>query len=210
MLKDLTYVVCNDSEGGRITKEYLLTEKEKREGDTLPLKDDLIIFCNLENADINKAFSVYANNKAYAERVAQTLARRNALKAHPALSNLITSVNGIKGSRSTKVKITKIYDDFDKDNILKYLKTQNVEVLKSECIEIGTQIYECTEASSNNEGANEPDINIEKQILVDILKKTDKAKMMAAIRRLNLYQSGKLISSFSSKQLEMIIQEIGT
>ncbi|GEM_PF-4786349 len=208
LVKDLTYVVCNDAEAGRITKEHLLTEEEKRVGYTVPLKDDLIIYCNLSNADINQAFNIYSNNKAYAERIAQTLAKRNALKCHPALSNLITRVDGVKGSRVAKVNLIKIYDDFDKDKIFNYLKTQDIEVLKEEYIEIGTQVYSYSQVQ-NNEINTENEIDKSKVILLEILENLDRKDVMSAIRKLNLYEKNKRISEFPLKQLEMIVATVG-
>lgn len=211
LLKDLTYVVCNDAEAGRITKEPLLTQEDKELGYSIPLKDDLIVYCKLNNADINKAFEIYSNNKAYAERIAQTMAKRNALKVHPALSNLITSVEGVKDKRTAKVHIMKFYDDFDKDKILEYLKTQNIQVLKDEYIELGTQIYESYEITSPAEEINnneQQEIEKKKIILLEILKEIDKNKLMKVIRDLGLYEKDKKISQFTLKQLELITSNL--
>ncbi|ARC83124.1 hypothetical protein U732_17 [Clostridium argentinense CDC 2741] len=206
LVKDLAYIIANDHEAGKITKERLLKDEEKALGYWVPLKDDLIVYCNLENPDINKAFSDYANNKAYAERISQTLAKRNALKSHPMLSNLIDKVEGEKGDRKSKVTLTKYYDEFDKSKILEYLDKENITILEEEYIELGSSIY----VDSNNyilEENNKNKIDEEKEKLLSILKTMDSKKRSNAFKKFFKGKYSKF-TDLSAKQLEMLIEEI--
>lgn len=215
LLKDLTYIVSNDYEAGKITKETLLSENERLSGYWLPLKDDLIIYCNLENSDINRAFSEYANNKAYADRIVQTIAKRNALKSHPALSNLLQDVEGIDGSRTAKIKVIKFFDNFDKDRILKFLEDEQINILEEDYIDLGPDIYISNVRSSNenqdnilNNDTNNDDIvqiNMEyKNQLLDTLKLFDNKQRNNNFKKLfsNKYKS---FSEMSTDDLELLL-----
>lgn len=131
LLKDLIGIIVADEKAGRITKESLLKEQEKALGYYIPFKNDLIVYVDMNNVSVIKAFDRYIENRLFAERIAQSLCKRNALKQHPALSNILTEIEGEEGFRRSKVKLTvPLHDNLTREQLIKLAETEaNVKLL---------------------------------------------------------------------------------
>lgn len=104
LVKDLMEAVVTDEKAGKVTKEPFLTDNDMQNYVT-PFKDDLVLVANLMNVEVLHALDEYSKNRQFAERIAQTICKRNALKQHPALTNVLTSIQGEPGFRKAKVTL---------------------------------------------------------------------------------------------------------
>jgi len=93
-IQDLSNKVQNNKSAGRMCMEQTLTEEEKKKGMFLPIQGKMGIWVDLENKDVLKCLETYIQNKLFAERKAQTIAERNVLKKHPALSQIYVETQG--------------------------------------------------------------------------------------------------------------------
>lgn len=93
-IQDLSKKVQDNKSAGRMCMEQMLTEEEKKKGMFLPIQGKMGIWVDLENKDVLKCMETYIQNKLFAERKAQTIAERNVLKKHPALSQIYVETQG--------------------------------------------------------------------------------------------------------------------
>jgi hypothetical protein len=102
-LSDLIKKVKNNSRAGRLCNSKTLTDDELKKGIFMPVFGEMGIWVNLEDKDVYKAVETLSENRKFAERKAQTIAERNALKKHPAFSQVYVSPQGVKPKRIAKV-----------------------------------------------------------------------------------------------------------
>ena len=104
-LQDLQVKVQANKGAGRLCFESQLTDEEKTKGIFLKIEGDLGIWANIEHPDVLRAVKTWLQNKNFGERKAQTIAERNALKHHPALSLTLYGIGGKEGDRFGKVAV---------------------------------------------------------------------------------------------------------
>lgn len=143
LLKDLMGVIAEDEKAGKITRENLLTQQEKSQGFCMPFyKNDLVVWVDINNVDVIKAMENFINNQTYAERIAQSLCKRNALKQHPALSNSLSSIEGEEGFRRSRVVLSiPIHKNHTREELIKIAEAEaNVNLLDETIIYKETEV----------------------------------------------------------------------
>lgn len=85
-LEDLQNKVMYNKDAGRLCFREQLTEQEKASGIFMPIEGSFGVWADTGHKEILKAISTWVQTKKFGERKAQTVAERNALKHHPALS----------------------------------------------------------------------------------------------------------------------------
>lgn len=105
-VQDLMKKIKNNSKMGRVCVESTLTLDEKKSGIFVPIDPFMGIWANLENINTLKCVETYIQNKLFGERKAQTIAERNALKKHPALSFPVVDAIGPEGNKTANVVVT--------------------------------------------------------------------------------------------------------
>lgn len=118
-IQDLNKKVQSNKAAGRMCMEQMLTEEEKQKGMFLPIQGKMGIWVNLTNADILKCMDTYIQNKLFAERKAQTIAERNALKKHPALCQVYVDAQGAQYNHVGFVDVIGFNSDLTRDDLLK-------------------------------------------------------------------------------------------
>jgi hypothetical protein len=86
LIQDLMGNIKGNKKAGRVCMESFLTDEEKKTGIFQRIQGDMGIWVNINEPDILKSLNTFVNNKLMAERKAQTICERNAMKKHPALS----------------------------------------------------------------------------------------------------------------------------
>jgi hypothetical protein len=127
LTKDLMSVISKDEMAGKLTRLSLLTEEEKNTGYCAKIESkNIVIYANMEHPEIIKVFDSYVNNLTFAERTAQTICKRNALKQHPALSNILTSVSGEEGFRKALIRLSiPEREDLTKEDLIRLTESEN-------------------------------------------------------------------------------------
>lgn len=97
--------------------ESMLTDEEKRKGMFLPIQGKMGIWVDLENKDVLKCMDTYIQNKLFAERKAQTIAERNVLKKHPALSQVYVEATGPQYNHIGAVSVVGYTHDLNREDL---------------------------------------------------------------------------------------------
>jgi len=85
-IQDLVKKVRYSSAAGKICAYSTLSNQEKADGIFYEIEQGMGVYADPNNAEVLKAIETYIQNKLFAERKAQTICERNAMKSHPALS----------------------------------------------------------------------------------------------------------------------------
>lgn len=91
-------------------------------GMIIAIDEDLALWVDTNEKEVQKCMETYNELKKFAERKAQTMAERNALKKHPALSVVYVNPVGVKPNRFAKVKVVGWCHDLTKEDIEKLAK----------------------------------------------------------------------------------------
>lgn len=118
-IQDLNKKVQYNKGSGRMCMEETLTDDEKRKGMFLRIQGTMGIWVDLTNTDILKCMDTYIQNKLFAERKAQTIAERNALKKHPALCQVYVDVQGPEKAHYGYVDVVGFNSDLTREDLLK-------------------------------------------------------------------------------------------
>ncbi|WP_155394965.1 hypothetical protein [Clostridium sporogenes] len=116
-IQDLNKKVQTNKSAGRMCMEAMLTDEEKRKGMFLPIQGKMGIWVDLENKDVLKCMDTYIQNKLFAERKAQTIAERNVLKKHPALSQVYVEATGPQYNHIGAVSVVGYTHDLNRDDL---------------------------------------------------------------------------------------------
>lgn len=118
-IQDLNKKVQYNKGAGRMCMEQMLTEEEKKKGMFLAIQGKMGIWVDLNNTEILKCMDTYIQNKLFAERKAQTIAERNALKKHPALCQVYVDTQGADKNKVGFVDVIGFNSDLTRDDLLK-------------------------------------------------------------------------------------------
>ncbi|MBY6950307.1 hypothetical protein [Clostridium botulinum] len=116
-IQDLNKKVQTNKSAGRMCMETMLTDEEKKRGMFLPIQGKMGIWVDLENKDVLKCMDTYIQNKLFAERKAQTIAERNVLKKHPALSQVYVEATGPQYNHIGAVSVVGYTHDLNRDDL---------------------------------------------------------------------------------------------
>ncbi|MEG0296778.1 MAG: hypothetical protein RR620_08660 [Clostridium sp.] len=137
LLNDLMKIAASDKKGADIVKSGTLQETEttiiKR------INSSLDVVANISHIDVIKAIEQYVSNKTFGERLAISLAQRNALKKQPHFSSPITHVKGSEGFRTAMISIPFYCDDNENlDSTISTARSMNSTILSSTLINVET------------------------------------------------------------------------
>ncbi|MBU3205179.1 hypothetical protein [Clostridium algidicarnis] len=118
-IQDLNKKVQYNKGAGRMCMEQMLTEEEKKKGMFLPIQGKMGIWVDLTHQEILKCMDTYIQNKLFAERKAQTIAERNALKKHPALCQVYVDTQGADKNKVGFVDVIGFNSDLTREDLLK-------------------------------------------------------------------------------------------
>ncbi|WP_179945225.1 hypothetical protein [Clostridium carboxidivorans] len=118
-IQDLNKKVQYNKGSGRMCMEQTLTDDEKKKGMFLRIQGTMGIWVDLTNVDILKCMDTYIQNKLFAERKAQTIAERNALKKHPSLCQVYVDAVGPDKFHVGFVNVVGFNSDLTRDDLTK-------------------------------------------------------------------------------------------
>lgn len=117
-IQDLVKKVQYNSAAGRLCLKSMLTDAEKQKGVFYQIEGELGVWADFSNKDILKAINTFVQNKLFAERKAQTIAERNVMKKHPALSTVYVDAQGPEKNRSAVVPVIGFTHDFSREELM--------------------------------------------------------------------------------------------
>lgn len=117
-IQDLVKKVQYNSAAGRLCLKSMLTDAEKQKGVFYQIEGDLGVWADFSNKDILKAINTFVQNKLFAERKAQTIAERNVMKKHPALSTVYVDAQGPEKNRTAVVPVIGFTHDFSREELM--------------------------------------------------------------------------------------------
>jgi hypothetical protein len=117
-IQDLVKKVQYNKDAGRVCIESMLTDKEQKGGVFYRIEGSLGVWVDFGHKDILKALDTFVQNKLFAERRAQTIAERNVLKKHPALSTVYVEPKGPEKARMALVDVIGFTHDFTRRDLL--------------------------------------------------------------------------------------------
>lgn len=112
-LEDLQSKIRWNEGAGRFCFRDQVTEDEKQKGIFMPIEGQFGVWANTGHKEVLKAIGTWIQTKKFGERKAQTVAERNVLKHHPALSLQLGTVVGPIGARVTQVSVIGWQHDHD-------------------------------------------------------------------------------------------------
>ena len=104
-IQDLQKKVSFNANAGRLCFRAQLTDKEQTTGIFMPIEGEFGIWANMQDKEALKCVSTWLQNKNFGERKAQTIAERNAMKRHPALSIKLQNLQGSEKNRTGQVLV---------------------------------------------------------------------------------------------------------
>lgn len=104
-LADLQKKIQYDASAGKVCFKGQLTEDEMKHGIFMPVEGEFGIYANMAHKEILKCVGTWLQNKNFGERKAQTIAERNAMKRHPALSIKLQNFGGPDKQRVGQVLV---------------------------------------------------------------------------------------------------------
>ncbi|GAB6172024.1 hypothetical protein JCM15765_15020 [Paradesulfitobacterium aromaticivorans] len=117
-IQDLVKKVQYNSAAGRMCLKSMLTDTEKQKGVFYQIEGDLGVWADFSNKEVLKAIETFVQNKLFAERKAQTIAERNVMKKHPALSMVYVDAQGPEKGKTAMVPVIGFTHDFSKEELL--------------------------------------------------------------------------------------------
>lgn len=168
-IQDLVKKIKKDKSAGNIIAEHMLTDEMNEKGIFQKIEGNIGVWADFEHPEILKAMETFVQNKLFAERKAQTVCERNALKKHPALSQTYVNPQGPVGARMAAIPVVGWTHDLSQNELLELAdEATNVEEgeievngQKAEVVDIGGEITEeeimaaMGEEESINEDAND-------------------------------------------------------
>lgn len=117
-IQDLVKKVKSNKDAGKLCMGATLTDEELKNGIFLPFEGNLGVYARHDNADVIKALDTFIANKLFAERKAQTICERNALRKHPSMPSqkIPAPATGPNGAYFDVV-VTGFAHDFTRDDL---------------------------------------------------------------------------------------------
>ncbi len=117
-VQDLVKKIKFSAAAGRLCMESMLTDQDKQKGIFYRIEGDLGVWADFSNKDVLTCIETFVQNKLFAERKAQTIAERNAMKKHPALSTVYVVPTGPEKARIGIVNVVGFSHDFSQQELL--------------------------------------------------------------------------------------------
>lgn len=117
-VQDLVKKIKYSAAAGRLCMESMLTEQDKQKGIFCKIEGDLGVWADFSNKDVLTCIETFVQNKLFAERKAQTIAERNAMKKHPALATVLVVPTGPEKARTGVVNVVGFSHDFSQQELL--------------------------------------------------------------------------------------------
>ena len=194
-IQDLNKKVQYNKGAGRMCMEQMLTDEEKKKGMFLRIQGTMGIWVDLTHTEILKCMDTYIQNKLFAERKAQTIAERNALKKHPALCQVYVDAQGPDKNSCGFVDVIGFNSDLTREDLLKLAsmaeKGEDIKNFKGAKVDIidANVIDEITEedvyaARDEEEVHNEPETprNVPTPTTEKIEKSTEDPEQAKALK----------------------------
>jgi hypothetical protein len=124
-IQDLVKKIKYSAAAGRICMESMLTDQDKQKGIFCKIEGDLGVWADFNNKDVLTCIETFVQNKLFAERKAQTIAERNAMKKHPALSTVQVIPIGPEKARTAVVNVVGFSHDFSQQELLDIAQKAN-------------------------------------------------------------------------------------
>lgn len=135
---DLVNAIATSQEAGYFAKKGTIQEDDQHL--IRHLGKDIDIVVNLNNIEVFKAIEKYSTNKTYGERLAISLAQRNALKKLPEFNQPI-NFKGKYGARTAFITLPFYFDkEEDIKNIILTAKEMNANIITSNLINIDNEV----------------------------------------------------------------------
>lgn len=153
-IQDLHKKVQKDKNAGRMCMRPMLTEDDLKKGMFLPLEGELGIWVDINHPDVLKALDTFIQNKLFAERKAQTICERNALKKHPALATITVLPQGTEKNHFATIPVIGYQQKFTEKDLQDIAEKAD----QGEKVEFNGQTVEIIETSGE---VTEEDIHVE-------------------------------------------------
>jgi hypothetical protein len=166
-IQDLVKKIKFNATAGRLCMESMLTEQDRQKGIFCRIEGELGVWADFSHKEILTCIETFVQNKLFAERKAQTIAERNAMKKHPALATTLVVPSGPEKARVAVVNVVGFSHDFSQQELLDIAqkasdgepitvnnkKVEVVDISSSELTE--EDLVTSTDEEENPEGANE-------------------------------------------------------
>lgn len=117
--EDILGKLAYDKTIGRLCAKEQVTEKEKKEGMFFSIDGMMGVWIDFNHKDVIKSISTYVQNKKFAERKAQTIAERNAMKKHPAFGSFYVTPIAEDGDTIARINTVSWTHDLNQEDIEK-------------------------------------------------------------------------------------------
>ena len=117
-IQDLMKKIKKNSIAGRLCMESMLTDQDRLKGMFCRIEGEMGIWADINNIDTMTCIETFIQNKLFAERKAQTIAERNAMKKHPALATTLVVPTGPEKARTAVVNVVGFSHDFSQQELL--------------------------------------------------------------------------------------------
>ncbi|MDA8212121.1 MAG: hypothetical protein M0021_09625 [Clostridia bacterium] len=153
-IQDLYKKIQRDKMMGRACMRPMLSEKDLQTGMFFSLENELGIWVDVGHPEFLKAMDTYIQNKLFAERKAQTICERNALRKHPALATVTVIPQGADGNRIAVVPVVGYTHKFSKEELGSIAE----QAVKGETVNYNGQEAEIIETTATvvEDDENEP------------------------------------------------------
>lgn len=143
----------------------LVTDEDRKKYLPLRITPEITLLADPENEDVIEGLGTYIQRMKFAERLAQSIAERNALRHHPALSFSQVNAQGEQGRRSAVVQVIGWTHQLSQDELLEIARRANEgrPIDNATVIDLGTAAAdEEDEAAAveevDTEGGEAPDL----------------------------------------------------
>jgi hypothetical protein len=117
-IQDLVKKIKYSAAAGRLCMESMLTDQDRQKGIFCRIEGELGVWADFSNKDVLTCIETFVQNKLFAERKAQTIAERNAMKKHPALATTLVIPTGPEKARTAVVNVVGFSHDFSQQELL--------------------------------------------------------------------------------------------
>lgn len=135
LLNDLMKEVALSQSAGKIVPKGSINNDDQYF--VMAINDQLDIAVNIANNNIINAFEKYVENKTYADRLAVSLAQRNALRKLPQFNGGLKNIRKENGVFTATIKIPYYYEkESDIKKVLAAAKSLNANIIACDLIDI--------------------------------------------------------------------------
>lgn len=121
-LNNCIEVITRNREAGRLcSKSNITHEESKGNYSFFNLSDDLGALINNSNVEIINCIQQFSKHKKYAQRMAEGMAERNALRKHPSLS-VPLQIDGTEGNHTAKATLVGYSNNLTQIELLNAVK----------------------------------------------------------------------------------------